>query len=447
MQQTKAIGRITEASPTLGYYARLGTGWLAGLGKAPAQAENMAKAALGQAESTWGSSFQKLNRAGKEAMLRGMTPEQRATFVNGLTGNQRTVAENILRSPQFSSAEQAKFNVEEFRRLPLDQQQARFATYDAQTQESILKGLNDEEKAKFIGSLEATNPDLATSAENTLKARLNPKEYQNFNVARILRRTETEQRNAWLETDPTKALSEDDKEALLRKKDAKGQARFIDGFSAGEQRAYKEAAIEGVASKSVDDLALAVAAMPQADLETLAKVGDEGKISTLLNTMSDRVKARALGMTIKKLGFDTKYKKYLNPVDRVEFLDDDPTVDFENKVKVEIRNASPRDLAQRTQAKAIETNAFKKAFLGGGSVTQLVSLIDNPAKASAVKQMLTEAADGNLDRYQTDQNAVINTFETKYNNKELGHQIVELRNRAVEAMSPVDRQFIKQIFG
>src|SRR3989344_5832907 len=39
LQQTKAMGRITEASPTLGYYARMGTGWLAGLGKAPAQAE------------------------------------------------------------------------------------------------------------------------------------------------------------------------------------------------------------------------------------------------------------------------------------------------------------------------------------------------------------------------------------------------------------------------
>ncbi|QQG42710.1 MAG: hypothetical protein HYW15_00585 [Candidatus Giovannonibacteria bacterium] len=549
LQQSQAIGRITRASPTLGYYARQATGWLAARGKAPEQAENMAKAALGQAESTWGSSFQKLNRAGKEAMLRGMTPEQRATFVNSLTGSQKTIAENILRSPQFSAAEQAKFNLEEFRRMPLDQQKARFATYDAQTQESILKGLNDEEKANFIGSLEATNPTLATSAENILKSRLSPKDYQSFKVAKvarqpkstqtaawsqpdfteddkeallrkmksdedraefvdslgtpgapardsaesvirsrfapkdyqsfkvasILRKPENEQRNEWLALDPTTGLpklKDDDKEALLRKKDAKGQARFIDGlvgtadkaaaqniiqtrFSAGEQRAHKEAAIENVASKPVSAIKTAIATMPPEDLEILVKVGDENKIVALINTIADRSKVKNIGKAIKKLGLDAKYRRYLNPIDKVEFIDEaDPaSPDFQERAATEIRNTSPRDIAQRTQPKVIETDVFKQAFLGtpgptgrkgGGGITQLISLIDTPAKADAVKRMLAEATNNNLAAPPGD---IIRLFETKYNNKELGQQIVELRDRARQAMSPVEKQFIQQVFG
>ncbi|OGF86353.1 hypothetical protein A3I28_01935 [Candidatus Giovannonibacteria bacterium RIFCSPLOWO2_02_FULL_43_37] len=426
LQQTKAMGRITEASPTLGYYARMGTGWLAGLGKAPAQAENMAKAALAQGKGTWGASFGKLGRAGQEAMLKGMTQEQRAEFVAGLSRNQAIRANDILRSPQFSAAEAAKFDLESWKRQTRPQQQARMAGWlginpktglpnNQEAAAEALRSMSPEDQATLVDSLALVDPALAKQATDFIESRFSPKDQQSFKIARLLRKTDDEQHTKF-----ATELNNDDKEAFLRKKDAKGQARFMDSFatmpagfnakdwtdaetaakttiqtrfSASEQRAFKEAVIENTSGKAVDKIKVAAATMSDEELDILQKVGDENKISRLINDFGGSAKAgekaiaQKIGKSIVKRGQENKY------IDRVaprQFIDTimgaADTRSHQEKLKEYFTKVDAKALRRNLSPDIIKQREFVEDVLAAGTIEDISLITGDTRRAAAFKE-------------------------------------------------------------
>ncbi len=152
----------------LGPSAESFTKWLSTRGKAPENAAAEAALGMSLAATERPNYFAKLNRAGKEAMLRKMKDDERYAFLKDLgdkSPQQRQIAEQILRSGRFTPEEQAKLDLEAWKRLTKDQKNAKFAALGSESKEQVLRSMNDEDKAKFLAGLEKeTDPKYAAAA-------------------------------------------------------------------------------------------------------------------------------------------------------------------------------------------------------------------------------------------------------------------------------------------
>ncbi|KKT63513.1 MAG: hypothetical protein UW81_C0007G0007 [Candidatus Giovannonibacteria bacterium GW2011_GWC2_44_9] len=429
--------RITQASPWLGTYARGAQEWLAKRGGAREMAEDQAKAALAQAKGTWGASFGKLGLAGRATMLRNMTPEQRAEFLESLPQKQREVADNMLRSPQFTAAEAAKFDLESWKRQTAPEQRAQISQWLAtnpktglpnnpETATEALRSMNDDERANLVDSLAFTDPALAKQAIGFIESQFSPKDQQNFKIARLLRKTDDEQ-HAKFATE----LKEDDRETFLRKKDAKGQARFMDDFakpapagvtaadwtaaktaaestiqtrfSAGEQRAFKEAVIENTSGKSVDKIKTAAATMSDEELDILQKTGDENKISQLINdfsvgtaTADQKVIAQKIGKSIVKRGQENKYidrvtpRAFIENVAGVAYKDlaTDPAgyANYQKAMEAHFAKVDAKALRKNLSPNIIKQKEFVEDVLTAGTIEDISLITGDARRAAAFKE-------------------------------------------------------------
>lgn len=434
----------------------------------------------------------------KEVMLRKMKSDgDRAEFIDNLGAPaatpSRVLADNILNS-RFTPQEQQGMKVAGILRRAEDEQRAEWITMNGDDREAMLRNMKDDEtRARFIAGFTrapsatilgkltpaqkaAWNRPTADDAERLIQTRFSASEQKSYQKAASRQWTKDSKANlgdAFVDLKDSAGNVDVKKQDAVwddatdyeraelayalrsRGNDARANNLIAKLTAEGSDKFRKESA-RFITQKSVVEIEKVIDVLPKEEIEYMVRGGDEGKIAAILTTMKDRDKAKRVGAAAKDAGLDVKLRKYLNPIDKVEFIDQPPPAEFIEKVRVEIENTSPRDLAQRIKPEVVATDAFKNAFLGmpgikgGGSLTQLVALIDTPAKADAIKKMLEAAAEvvgTGKSLNEVDKDELMNKFEIKFNNKELGRQIVELRERAQQTLSPTQKDFVRQIFG
>ena len=102
-------------------------------------------------------------------MLRGMDNAQRNRLVAQLPENDRKAAERIM-GARFSAKERSEQDIDAWKRMSMGDQKSSFGTFNAQTQDQILRSFGNEDvRAKFISGL---SPENQETANKVIKQRL-----------------------------------------------------------------------------------------------------------------------------------------------------------------------------------------------------------------------------------------------------------------------------------
>lgn len=470
--------RVTRASPWLGTYARGAQEWLAKRGGARDMAEDQAKAALAQAKGTWGASFGKGTLPMRVGMLKGMDEKTRGEFLATLPGPLRKTADNIIASPQFTSAEQKG----------LAKSRMQYEINQAQLQGNLsnfMAGKSDEDAQKYFGAMSENqktawleegygNPATLnkfaklTTAQPGPEGGLSLEDQEKFRQS--LRSASGPAVSAYVEkltgdarkdarTQTLKALSPEQLAYLYTEGDDAKRTE-LDGLTKtlapDVQQKYNDAAAKMLNQKPSADL---IAALPSLSDDMTASFirsrGVDNTIDLINDTATLEPVKRKLFGGIKKAGLSGQYAKKLDPITKVKYLDYDEskyenpndfekdTITFTEAVAVEVKNSTARELAQRTSAKIIRDKNFKNSLLKGASIAQLAALTDTPAKSAALKEILIEAAeDKNLSA-----DNIAKQFKAKNLSIQLGEQLANLRRRQKEMMNQPERLLYSQIFG
>ncbi len=208
----------TIVAPQAQSFAR----WLSTRGGAETDAA--AKAALGMtlALAERPAYFGKLDRAGKEAMLRKMKDDERAAFMQTLAPQQQQIAQQILRSGKFTPEEQAKFDLDAWKRLTKEGQIQQFAGLNNDSKEAVLRSLSDSDRAALVASLPAAEQAIAQGILRS--ARFTPSEQAKFDLE-AWKRLPRERLN-----DEFAKLNAEAKEQVLKSMSDDDKARFIGGL-------------------------------------------------------------------------------------------------------------------------------------------------------------------------------------------------------------------------
>lgn len=418
--------------PVLGTAPTAFASWLRGLGGAEKRAEAMADFAKKLTPDRQARYYSGLNNQEKRALLGKMTPAEQQEMMKFMTPEDRRAAETFLKR-QVPPTAAAAYDAEGWKRMTAQQQQAQMIrwlnTNNLNSAEQALRGMSDEEKAALVDTLP---PPLAASAENLMRSRFSPKDYQNFKVARVMRKSEDEQRKAYLDA------NDDDKEALLRKmKDDEARARFVAGFrkapstataatltpaqhaawnagaadstekliqtrfSAGEYRAYREAAVKRVSQKAAKDLDVDAEAMSDEDLDILTKVGDENKVAGVINRFSAGTAAqkdvtKKLGQNVSKRNLQTKYATLLSPRAYVETIEQktyaDPGVnptqygEYQMALASHLARVDSKALRKNLSPEIIKQKEFVEDMLSGATMEDISLITGDTRRAAAFRE-------------------------------------------------------------
>ncbi len=405
--------RITAASPFFGTYANRGVDWLRKRGGADKFAQEQAALGMKLSDSQRTGYFAKLNLAGKEALLRQMQPEEREKFINNLSSSQQKLARGITGSALFPAGERKAMDMAQFKSLPPQQQRDNFGALNEDARSEYLKTLSADDKAKFVSQL---STDPKASAKALLESsRFSQKEQQDYRIAEVMLGNEEAQSKAFVAM-----ASDNDREALLRKKDAKQQAKFVDGFNkpapagvsaadwtdaktsaesmihsarftTGEQKAYREAEIENIGQKNIRDIETAASTMTDDELGTLtSKISDAEKTGELITTMADREKARAMGKYFRDHGLENKYRPYVTPQVFVEDIKGHArgSTDYENGMKEYFAGIDAKALRSIASSDTIKQPRFVEDLIKYGSMKNLADISSDPVRSVALKDAL-----------------------------------------------------------
>ncbi|MBI2020994.1 hypothetical protein HYS99_00585 [Candidatus Giovannonibacteria bacterium] len=220
------LGRIPVVGPVLGRQANKGVDWLKTRGAADKIAQEEANLGMKLPESQRAGYFGRLNLAGKEALLRKMSPDERARFMENLektNPRQKKIAEGIMGSALFRPGERAQFDIATYKRMTSQQQYENFDKLSEEAQSDFLHGMDASKQAEFKEKLNADGKrklnDLIASP------RFSQKEKQDFKIAEIMQQTEEEKHIKF-----ASELNDADKETMLRKMSDDQKTKFLAGY-------------------------------------------------------------------------------------------------------------------------------------------------------------------------------------------------------------------------
>ncbi len=460
LEQSEVMRRIGLASPTLGDYAKRGAGWLAGRGKAPEQAERMAKAALAQGKGTWGASFGKLNRAGREAMLKGMDEKQRGEFLATLPPALRTTADNIIASPQFSSKETKDYNKARMQ-YEINQAQLKGNLGD------FMAGKSDKEMPQYFGAMSEGQKVALLEEWNKAPDTERPALLDKF-VTLTKAKTEPEGEGLSLEDSEKfrqslrgasgatvsayvnhKKLIGDAREKTIKSlsptqlaylhneylgdksdegtKNLKYLENITDNLAPDVKQQYYKAVGETFSQKSPADFAAIVPSLSENTLIGFIRSRPAERNIALINDPDMKGARGKILKTIKSAGLKNQYAKLVDPLNKVRYLDDTPEdIDADKlteNVATEIRSRTAEELAKSVSVETMSEKIFQEALAKEANLEQVVALSNSPAKIKIFNKIRKDI---------------------KLNNT-LENQLKKLKERPEAPLSPVQQAFSEQI--